>query len=374
MSAAFNYRPALDRLRWVSAFVVAFGHALGILNDHAHGSRVLTVAADMRGPSVLVFFALSGYLIGGLVMRDVERFDFRRYAISRFSRIYIVLLPALLLTVLIDGAVLWLDPKNPLFSSSWQGGALGTVPVFARYGSDSIIASLFCLEPLLGRPIGSAASLWSLGNEWIYYFAFPALFWVGNRMAGSRGAAILAFSSVGALYLISKNEAGYWLVWLLGAYANAVDREVFRSELLRRALKYAALAGCAAAVTFGSLISRQGCLAAIAVSAFVFFATGPATAGVMTHKLDQMLARISYSLYVTHLQAMTLLAAVFYRLGILPADGVASPWEVLRLSLGMVGLCIAIAAFMATAFEDRTQALSQWLGRKIPHRILQFVP
>src|ERR1039458_8382680 len=52
------------------------------------------------------FFVLSGYLVGGSVLRSVRTgsWSWRAYLLGRLSRLYVVLLPALLL----GGALDWL--------------------------------------------------------------------------------------------------------------------------------------------------------------------------------------------------------------------------------------------------------------------------
>src|SRR5258708_7553100 len=77
-----DYRPFLDQVRWIAALIVAIGHALAILNNHANGSQTINYIADMRGPAVCIFFVLSGYLVGGLVLRDFERFRLSSYFVA----------------------------------------------------------------------------------------------------------------------------------------------------------------------------------------------------------------------------------------------------------------------------------------------------
>ena len=160
-----SHRPFLDKIRWVSALIVAIGHSLAIINNKAGGSGLLTYVSDMRDPAVIVFFLLSGFLVGGSVIKNIAAFSFRTYIISRTSRIYIVLVPALLLTLTLDGIARLAWPMNAVYAHAWQGGALGNFPIFSRYRIENILGSLLSIEPLTGLPMGSAGSLWSLGYE-----------------------------------------------------------------------------------------------------------------------------------------------------------------------------------------------------------------
>ncbi len=360
-----SYRPLLDKVRWLSALLVAAGHAIALLNDPLHGNLLLKAVAEMRSPAVIVFFVLSGYLVGGVVIKGFPNFQLRRYAIARFARIYIVLIPALLLTVLIDGAVFHFDHLNPLFSQVWPGGALGSTPVFARYTVGGALASLLCLEPLIAEPLGSAGSLWSLGNEWIYYFAFPALFAAGLGLGGFRAVTVLAFGSALLVAVLSRMEAAFWLAWLAGAYANTVDlSRILRSARLTQTLRCAGFAAGIAGIALGSWLGMRVCIIVISVAGFVLLATGSPVERPPGRSLDQSLAGFSYSLYVTHLQIMTLLAAMLFRSGLLPQTGIRSPLSVMALALAMLGICIAVAYGFATLFEDRTADFARWLTRR----------
>jgi peptidoglycan/LPS O-acetylase OafA/YrhL len=367
-----SYRPLLDKVRWMSAALVAAGHAIAILNDQVHGSPILNAVAQMRSPAVIVFFVLSGYLVGGVVIRDFANFQLRRYALARFARIYIVLVPAVLLTVLIDGAVFHFDHLNPLFSQVWQGGALGDTPIFSRYTLARAIASVLCLEPLIAAPIGSAGSFWSLGNEWIYYFAFPALFAAGFRLGGFRTATVLTFASAFLVALVSRIEAAFWLVWLAGAYANTVDLpRLLRSALLTRVLKYAGFAAGIAGVALGSWLGMRSCIVVIGLAGFLVLAAGSTGERTSGRNFDKSLARFSYSLYVTHLQIMTLLAAILFRIGLLPRTGIVAPGAVIALALALLAISIAVACGFATLFEDRTNDFARWLNRRFSSRAVQ---
>jgi peptidoglycan/LPS O-acetylase OafA/YrhL len=62
------------------------------------------------------FFAMSGYVIA--YVADNKEKTIQLYTISRISRLYIVVIPALLLTAILDGAGLYFD--NVLYhNESW---------------------------------------------------------------------------------------------------------------------------------------------------------------------------------------------------------------------------------------------------------------
>ena len=360
------YRPFLDQVRWVSAALVAVGHAVAILNSQANGLHAFHFIADMRGEAVTLFFILSGYLVGGSVVRDFDRFNFGRYAIARLSRIYIVLIPALLLTLVLDGSVLLFDPHSPVYAAVWQGGALGEASIWSRFSVLHLFGTLLCLEPVIGGPVGSAGSLWSLGFEWIFYFAFPAIYGLGYRLRGPMGAGIAVLVSVGVVFIVSKIDAAFWLVWLLGAYANLVERSGWlQGKTWTPWLKGAAGLFLLAYVCLGEHVNHQIGLPLAGLAGLVFLACGDGGEKRLVTPVDGKLAHFSYSLYVIHLQIMTALTAVLVRIGVIPLQGLANPLEVIGLSVLFLGLSAAVAYGFGQAFESRTQDLSRALRSRL---------
>src|ERR1700751_392883 len=75
-------RPLLHPLRWISALLVLNGQALILAwgdpsSPPAAGpwSPLISLLIGWREPAVLVFFVISGYLVGGGVLRRGASFD-----------------------------------------------------------------------------------------------------------------------------------------------------------------------------------------------------------------------------------------------------------------------------------------------------------
>lgn len=95
----------LDSIRGLSALVVLVAHVLMLAVPAATTTPLLTVLRVPAQFSVLVFFALSGFLVTRSIIRNHEsgRFRFVPYACDRFNRIVPPLLLAVALTVLLSG-------------------------------------------------------------------------------------------------------------------------------------------------------------------------------------------------------------------------------------------------------------------------------
>jgi len=141
----------LDALRGFAAFSVLLNHlrdALFVDYEAIVRHNPFTSAAylvcGLGHQAVIVFFVLSGYLVGGSVMRSVRKgnWSWRAYLLARLSRLFVVLLPALLL----GGAPDWLGMHRP-----------GTEAIYG--GNSGMHALLFNVHCALTWPILIANSL-----------------------------------------------------------------------------------------------------------------------------------------------------------------------------------------------------------------------
>ena len=180
----------LDAVRAVAALLVVFGHVVGLffVVDPAHHTVVSKLYYSIGARShdaVLAFFVLSGLLIGksaaSVVLAQNE--SWLEYAVARASRLYVVLLPALLIGGLWDMAGL------SLFGISY-GTAL--IPVSVRLDFGHFFASFFFLQEIVLPPFGSNQPLWSLAYEAWYYAMFPLLLLLILKRRTLRSSVFLA--------------------------------------------------------------------------------------------------------------------------------------------------------------------------------------
>ncbi len=148
--------------------IVRFGSAVAVVLGHMTFSQFSTGWPDLSrlaSSAVAVFFVLSGFVIR--LITTLRPVTFRTYAIDRFSRIFSVLVPALLLTVLVAVAL-------HLFPSRMGGLA----PLSYRALGAQIIANITFTAELWGVdvPVSFNAVFWSLCYEWFYYCFYGAAF------------------------------------------------------------------------------------------------------------------------------------------------------------------------------------------------------
>lgn len=197
----------LDWLRFVAAFIVLISHARGFnwvrysdlpVNHKNWWTPAFFLLTHLGFEAVVVFFVLSGFLVGGKVLERVihDTFEFREYAIDRISRIYVPLLPALFLS-----AVVGLVCGLPVTARDFFGNLIGLQGIYCRNFADNL-------------------PLWSLAYEfWFYLLAgFAALILVRVRV--HLGIKVLAMFGVLLTFAIFTQFHAYLLFcWCLGAFS-----------------------------------------------------------------------------------------------------------------------------------------------------------
>lgn len=191
-----------DMIRGVAAVCVLIFHLRWRLFEPVELSTALERAFHLLTgfghEAVVIFFVLSGYFISASVLRDVRngRWSWKQYLVNRGVRLYVVLIPGLLLTAAWDLA----------------GG------LTERLDISTLLGNLFFLQtfdvPGIGKvaTYGSNRPLWSLAYEFWYYMLFPCI-WHG--LFGRRRIVHLAAAALIIVFL-PRIVVAYFPVWLLG--------------------------------------------------------------------------------------------------------------------------------------------------------------
>lgn len=212
---ASNHWPLLDFLRATAALLVLFAYtrASYFVNTDVMAQPGLFLKlfysdTALGSQAVVIFFVLSGFLIGGSLADSMQRgsFDLVRYLIARFVRIYIVYLPALLITeaVFLFGSLLLSDSgagdNRPLFSQRQMDFG----------GVSQAICHLAGLQGFTCRPWDQNPPLWSLGYEWALYLFAPAIIGliVWKASAGLRLIAIALVCAIAATVCPASRGGG----------------------------------------------------------------------------------------------------------------------------------------------------------------------
>jgi len=363
----------LDMLRWVSASLVAISHIRTLLFlDYGavpHSSifiRAFYAVTGLGHEAVIVFFILSGYLVGGsLIDKDLDRASLSNYFIHRFSRIYIVLLPALAATVVLDviGSSILATPA--IYDQADWANSLDFVT--AKHDTFGIlICNAANLQDAYCPSFGSNAPLWSLAYEWFYYLTFPLLLatlrglWkhelsVSRTTFYALGLLLLAFFF--SAYLI------YYPIWLMGVAARMLGSRYkipFGCAYLAAVAAFILFVIARAHIVPGPLTDN-----AIGLALATLLSCSPLVASARAlRKFNAVLASYSFSLYVIHFPLLVFADAVLLRSGAIEGRLVPSA-KAFGLFAGYSIFVYGVAWTFSLATERQTAKLRRQISNQL---------
>ena len=287
------YRSDIDGLRAIAV--------LSVLLDH--------VGFDLPGGflGVDIFFVISGYLIIGHIVSNVQqgKFAYFGFLLKRIRR----LLPALLVTVILTIVAFSLVMPPPDFSQLAQSAtsavlALSNVYYYLKVGYFDTEA---VTKPLLHT--------WSLSVEWQFYVVAPVVILVLMRLVGAGvwiGISLLAVASVVAAQIVVPIDSSmaYYLTpfrvseLAFGGVAAALQARIRLSDRTSSAL--VALGLVLVVLSFFVISEHDGtpgfvillpCAGAMAI---LIAGDPPFARRTLGLAPAVFIGRISYSLYLVH--------------------------------------------------------------------------
>ena len=174
----------LDLLRGLAALEVCSSHLRNFLFANFSSVHSPNIAARLfyfitgfGHQAVIIFFVLSGYLVGGSVIKAYVhgKWSWCSYAVRRLSRLWIVMIPALLLTFAIDSLGRKLGHSGYVgeFFNIYKSGPKPEAAADLRL--IVMLGNVLFLQTITVPCFGTNEPLWSLANEFWYYVLFPVL-------------------------------------------------------------------------------------------------------------------------------------------------------------------------------------------------------
>jgi peptidoglycan/LPS O-acetylase OafA/YrhL len=357
----------LDALRGIAALQVYFGHLrdfvfvnFGRLSTTNIGLKAFYAVTGLGHEAVIIFFALSGYLVGGKAVMQMQNrsWQLQRYMLRRLTRLWIVLLPALIATVIFDYLGLRMGGKG--YGGEYYSLYFSGPDKFTNHHLITLIGNIFFLQGISVPIFGTNGPMWSLANEFWYYILFPlaaSAFFFRHRPFYSLLASII---SVALLVYLPHWLILLGIIWLAGAMsAWAAEQGGFVRHFRSWTYRLGALLALCSLVLariysnayfdiiFGVVVA--GCLPALVHL--------PETQSVVYSRTTRGLSEISYTLYLTH---FPLFAFLFFT-AITPQRWYPGyQGAMIYLAIAVLGLAWAFA--MWWCFERNTHRVFRFLA------------
>jgi peptidoglycan/LPS O-acetylase OafA/YrhL len=311
------------------------------------------------GEAVLVFFVLSGYLVGGpaLVRCFQGKLSAIDYFSARLARLYIVVIPALTVSF-----CAYISARQ---LAGWQGFVASHQDLYdsarvflAPVGPSAAICNGLFLQTIFCSEFAGNVALWSLSNEFWYYVLFFAL--ISVRKAP---AYLLLSVAVLSLFLLAERHDPtgthiglkfffFFAIWCLGVlvYVLVVPAWAWWCGLL------VVLAGAYGLSIKGLLPHWAAIVVAVGAgtAAFIVFIERMKIPLPSFLRFGRELAKFSFSLYAIHYPILLLLNVV-------AGERRDFTFASLALDGAFIGFCLLLAGAFYLLFESRTSAVRDWL-------------
>lgn len=336
-----NQSTALESFRGLSSLAVLVCHFFQVFLARFY-PQYFVYDVVIAHSSVMIFFVMSGYLIGMSIQNNVIKnsyFNLSEYASSRFNRIY----PPLVFTSLLCIILFLLAPYvfesgSSNFASNDSYLSNKSLTITAK----ELLSSLTFTNGFLPVTVRFNSPLWSLPFEVWYYIAFGLL---ATRKVGLIFVSILLFSVIS---IANERFFYYSLVWIAGFIASYINANKLIIKLI--AVILFLYFGYLAANNAYIFIGNGQDLEPYKLSFGLFFAFFVLLA-IKTYDIKfnvlPFTARFSYTLYIIHFPIM------LFFIGCYESLIISSP----KLS-ALIGGCsmiatIIIAYWSSKVFENK---------------------
>lgn len=357
----------------MAAWLVVCGHVRNMLltdMSELHGAgwaiKAFYFFTGFGHQSVILFFVISGFLVGGMTLERwrAQPPDPGAYFIARFSRIYTVLIPALIVGWLFDTAgALWFEPSR-LYANALTEYKINSLPDHVLIRTDWLTFSgnLLNLQGVAVPTLGSNGPLWSLANEWWYYclFAFVAM---ALKSRVHRTGFALASLAIAAL--LPTQMLIWGAIWAMGLGTHAW----IRANVKKPSCPIAAVLFLAA-MAWTRLHHAQSGMAlefladAVVAATFCLLLASLSTMRrpLPWAKFHHWAAEFSFSTYLFHFPAMVFAAAALGQNGLIQLKGQPTGYQ-LSVYGAMVLALLAFSLLAYQLFEKHTAEIKRALSR-----------
>jgi peptidoglycan/LPS O-acetylase OafA/YrhL len=354
----------LDMVRGVAALLVCLQHLRHLdFIDYSDlepkpslYGKLFYLLTGQGHNSVVIFFVLSGFFVAGSVATDFdgEKWSWGRYAIRRMSRLYVVLIPALLLTFL------WDSVGQHFTSVSYPG----TRDFF------TFVGGLIFTQSIFTPAFGSNGPLWSIAFEFWYYLMFPLLYGLFAFRGRPLARVISLVLFLGCVVVLPGNVLKGGVVWLMGYGAFVLFHHPRFSGFISSWRIFVlgvlgmGLSGWMGSTTHGlplgdvTTITLRDMLMGLSFGLTVPFLALHQPGVAWYRKVAVGLSDISYTLYAVHFPVI-----VFFTFTLIGAKNAVPSVSSYMHFVGYLGMILFYATAVWWLFESRTGVVRKFLER-----------
>ena len=331
---------------------------------HPKSNELLHGTVNFGGEAVIIFFVLSGYLVGGGVLRALreDSWSWSRYLLKRLTRLYVVLVPALVLTKLLDTLGLRMAREGSVYFTTKGIGLIVTLGLRLRLGMLDLLGNLLFVQDIRVPEFGTNVALWSLANEFWYYVIFPlGLLALLDKKSSKVKRISFAIMAVALLVFVGPKIELLFPTWILGAVLVLLPH-----RLSPAAARWGTLLGATALVMTMVLVRALNLMPLVADYALAIVSCAAVSCMVqhrsrardsVYQRAAAFFSNISYSLYLFHLP-----------LSIFLCGFINNPWRPWRFTFASLCSYLAVDAMVLLAvyvlwrlFERNTD----WFRRRV---------
>lgn len=364
----------MDLIRGLSAVIVCTTHLRAVMFVDFSSLETATIFEKifyfMTGfghQAVMIFFVLSGFFVGGSILKNRNNFHLRYYLLARLSRLWVVLIPMLCITFIADQVVTIYLPQ--LLLGEYQSIlSSGPTPEYST-SLGTFFANILFLQTIYSPVFGTNGPLWSLANEFWYYIMFPLVMISLGKISYrpvKRMFFVILLSLI--LFFVAGNLLEGFAVWLLGVavylnYSRSESKPSFLFMLVSASLFITSLVVSKLHFIDKIPFLSSDILIALCFSLFLISIKGIKTYGRFSQLLlpfAKWLSNISFTMYLLHFPLIMLIYTFVY------SEGQVSPsiLSVIQYILWLVVIVIS-SYIMWWAFERHTPKIRNYLSQHL---------
>jgi peptidoglycan/LPS O-acetylase OafA/YrhL len=355
----------LDLIRGMAALAVFTGHLriicfrdveVGTLNLAGKATFFLTGFGHL---AVIIFFVLSGFLIIKSIHESVlkNKWDTVNYAQNRFFRLWVVLVPCLILGLIIDKIGIQYYGHSLFYSNQWKY-FIGQ-DIENKLTATIFIGNALFVQKILVPTLGSNAALWSLANEFWYYVIFPLFYFASIDKVQIYFRILFALLGIGLLFFVGKEIAITFPMWLAGGLSYIIVKKIDQKYLENTLLMIVFVGLFLLSMLFNRMRIQMEFFNFYTIS-FLFALAIPFLINIsmknnLVKAISTYFSNISYTLYLAHLPIIYLVTSAI--------DFQDKMWSTRNFVLFLI-LTIGTLAYSTLIwylFERNTKQIKAWI-------------